>query len=75
MTTMKEPEARAMIVEMEEVQALAEAERVLSEVQMTFGIGNTIQSLETGEVITGEEIARARAILDFIAGYRTVKVI
>lgn len=75
MTTMNEPTAKAMIVEMEEVQTLAEAERVLQEVQMTFGTSNTLQALETGEIITGEEIARARAILDFIANYRMVKVI
>ena len=75
MTTMNEPTAKAMIVALEEVDALREAERVLQEVQMTFGTSNTLQALETGEIITGEEIARARAILDFIANYRMVKTI
>lgn len=75
MTTMNEPAAKAMIVELEEVNALQTAERVLREVQSAFGFYSTIQSLETGEVITGEEVARARAILDFIANYRVVKVI
>jgi hypothetical protein len=42
---------------------------------MAFGTKNTIQALETGEIITGEEIARARSILDFIMGYRMVKTI
>lgn len=75
MTTMNEPTAKALIVALEEVDALREAERVLQEVQMTFGTKNTIQALETGEIITGEEIARARSILDFIANYRMVKTI
>ena len=75
MTTMNEPSAKAMIITLEEVASLTEAERVLQEVQSTFGFGSTIQALETGEIITGEEIARARAILDFIMGYRMVKVI
>ena len=75
MTTMNEPTAKAMIVELDEVQSLAEAERVLQKVQTTFGFSNTLQSLETGEIITGEEIARARAILSFVANYRMVKVI
>lgn len=75
MTTMNEPTAKAMIVELNEVQSLAEAERVLQEVQTTFGFSHTLQSLETGEIITGEEIARARAILSFVANYRMVKVI
>lgn len=75
MTTMNEPTAKALIVALEEVDALREAERVLQEVQMTFGTKNTIQALETGEIITGEEIARARSILDFITNYRMVKTI
>ena len=75
MTTMNEPTAKAMIIALEEVASLSEAERVLQEVQMAFGTQSTLQSLETGEIITGEEIARARAILDFVARYRMVKVI
>lgn len=75
MTTMNEPTAKALIITLEEVASLSEAERVLQEVQMAFGTQSTLQSLETGEIITGEEIARARAILDFVARYRMVKVI
>ena len=75
MTTMNEPTAKALIITLEEVAVLSEAERILQEVQMAFGTQSTLQSLETGEIITGEEIARARAILDFIANYRMVKVI
>ena len=75
MTTFAEPKAVAMAVEFEEANALQTAEEVLREVQFTFGTNNTLQALETGEIITGEEIARARAILDFVARYRMVKVI
>lgn len=75
MTTYKEPTAVAMAIEIEETNALQTAEEVLREVQFTFGTNNTLQALETGEIITGEEIARARAILDFVGKYRMVKVI
>ena len=75
MTTFAEPKAVAMAIEIEEASALQTAEEVLREVQFTFGTNNTLQALETGEIITGEEIARARAILDFIGKYRMVKVI
>lgn len=75
MTTYNEPSAVAMAIEIEEANALQTAEETLRQVQFTFGTNNTIQALETGEIITGEEIARARAILDFVARYRMVKVI
>ena len=75
MTTFAETKAVAMAIELEEASALQTAEEVLREVQFTFGTNNTLQALETGEIITGEEIARARAILDFVAHYRMVKVI
>jgi hypothetical protein len=75
MTTYNEPSAVAMAIEIEEANALQTAEETLREIQFTFGTNNTIQALETGEIITGEEIARARAILDFVAHYRMVKVI
>lgn len=75
MTTYNEPTAVAMAIELEEANALQTAEETLRQIQFTFGTNNTLQSLETGEVITGEEIARARAILDFVAHYRMVKVI
>ena len=75
MTTYNEPSAVAMAIEIEEANALQTAEETLRQIQFTFGTNNTIEALETGEIITGEEIARARAILDFVARYRMVKVI
>ena len=75
MTTYNEPTAVAIAIEIEEANALQTAEETLRQVQFTFGTNNTLQALETGEIITGEEIARARAVLDFVAKYRMVKVI
>lgn len=74
MKNLNVPNAKAMLVEVEEVNALRKAEEVLRDVQFAYGGENTIMSLETGEVISPGEIARARAILDFVANYRMVEV-
>ena len=74
MRTMSEPNAKAMLVPLEEVNALKKAEEVLRDVQLNLGGETTIMSLETGEVITPGELGRARSILDFIATYRMVEV-
>lgn len=74
MRTMREPNAQAMLVEIEEAEALQTADQILHEVQLAFGGDNTIMSLETGEVISPGELARARAILSFVATYRVVEV-
>lgn len=63
-----------MLVSLEEANALATASQTLLDVQMSLGGDNTIMSLETGEVITPGELARARAILEFVATYRMVEV-
>jgi hypothetical protein len=65
---------KAMLIQPDEVNALKKAEQTLRDVQFTLGGENTIMSLETGEVITPGEIARARAILDFIRTYRMVEI-
>ena len=74
MKVMKEPKAKAMLVSLEEVNALKKAEEVLRDVQLSFGGETTIMLLETGEVITPGELGRARSILDCIATYRVVEV-
>ena len=48
---------------------------VLAEMQNYFGEANTIQAVETGEIVEGEEIARMRSILDFLYTHRAVRVI
>lgn len=74
MKSMKEPNARAMLIDPVEYEALTKAEEVLRDVQFAYGGETTIISLETGEAITPGELARARAILDFIANHRMVEV-
>ena len=77
MTAMKSrnyANVKAMLVSLEEVNALNAANQTLLDVQMSLGGDNTIMSLETGEVITPGELARARAILEFVATYRMVEV-
>ena len=58
-----------------EYNAIETLEPVLAEMQNYFGEVNTIQAVETGEVIMGEEIARMRAVLDFLYTHRVVRVI
>lgn len=74
MKTRNYTNVKAMLVSLEEANALATASQTLLDVQMSLGGDNTIMSLETGEVITPGELARARAILEFVASYRMVEV-
>ena len=74
MKTRNYTNVKAMLVSLEEANALATASQTLLDVQMSLGGDNTIMSLETGEVITPGELARARAILEFVATYRMVEV-
>ena len=66
--------AKAMIMTVEYLTPLQKAEAILGEVQASLGGENTIMSLETGEVITPGELARARAILNFVSTYRMVEI-
>lgn len=74
MKTMNYSNVKAMLVQPDEITALEKAELTLRDVQFALGGENTIMSLETGEVITPGEIARARSILDFIRTYRMVEI-
>ena len=74
MKTMNYTNVKAMLVQPDEVDALERAEQTLCDVQFALGGDNTIMALETGEVISPGELARARAILDFIRNYRMVEV-
>jgi hypothetical protein len=64
-----------LVLNDEELRAIETLEPMLAELQDYFGTANTIQSVESGEVIKGEEIARTRGILDFLYAYRAVRVI
>lgn len=74
MKTRKYTNVQAMLVQPNEVNALNTASQTLLDVMTALGGENTIMSLETGEVITPGELARARSILEFIATYRMVEV-
>lgn len=74
MKTRNYTNVKAMLISPEEANALAMARQTLFDVQISLGGDNTIMSLETGEVITPGELARARAILEFVATYRMVEV-
>jgi len=74
MKTMSHPNAKAMMISQEEYNALKAAQEVLNDVQYAFGGENTLMSLETGEVITPGELARAMSILEFIATHRMIEV-
>ena len=64
-----------IILNDEELQAIEVLEPMLAELQNYFGTVNTIESVETGKLITGEEIARMRGVLDFLYTYRAVRVL
>ena len=74
MKTMNYINVKAMLVQPDEITALEKAEQTLRDVQFSLGGENTIMALETGEVITPGELARARSILDFIRTYRMVEI-
>ena len=74
MKAMNYTNVKAMLVQPDEITALEKAEQTLRDVQFALGGENTIMSLETGEVITPGELARARSILDFIRNYRMVEI-
>lgn len=64
-----------LVLSEKEYNAIEILEPVLAEMQNYFGEANTIQAVETGEIVEGEEIARMRAVLDFFYTHRAVRVI
>lgn len=64
-----------LVLSEEELKAIEILEPMLADLQDYFGRANTLQAVETGEVITGEEIARTRGILDFLYTHRAVSVL
>jgi hypothetical protein len=64
-----------IILNDEELQAIEVLEPMLAELQNYFGTVNTLESVETGKLITGEEIARMRGVLEFLYTHRAVRVL
>lgn len=54
----------------EELCALENAERALTEVAVMFGSSGALMSAETGECVELSELNRVRAILDFFHDHR-----
>lgn len=64
-----------LVLNEEELKAIETLEPMLAELQDYFGTANIIQSVESGTIIEGKEIARMRGILDFLFNYRAVRVL
>ena len=64
-----------LILNEEELKAIETLEPMLAEIQNHFGRANTLQAVETGEVVKGEEVARMRGVLEFLYTHRAVRVI
>jgi hypothetical protein len=54
----------------EELEALENAERAITEVVTLFGSEGTLVAAETGECVDLSELNRVRGILDFFHDYR-----
>lgn len=54
----------------EELRALEDAERAITEVVTMFGSEGTLIAAETGECVDLSELCRVRAILDFFHDHR-----
>ena len=64
-----------IILNEEELKAIEILEPMLAELQDNFGRKSTLQAVETGEIIKGEEIARMRGVLDFLYTHRAIHTI
>lgn len=54
----------------EELSALEDAERAITEIVTLFGSEGTLVAAETGECVDLSELNRVRAILDFFHDHR-----
>ena len=55
---------KAIILEIEEYQAMEKVIEVLEELEHKFGTENSLMSAETGEIVGIAELPRVRGILD-----------
>lgn len=65
---------KSMQVTYNEAESLSKAHLVLTQFQMAVGGENVVMSVDTGEIITPGDVARARAILDFVESYHLIEV-
>lgn len=55
---------------LEELEALQDAERAITEIVTLFGSEGHLMSAETGEAVALDELNRVRGILDFFYDHR-----
>lgn len=57
-----------------QAETLRKASEIVFRTQLDFGGKNTIVSVETGECICPDELARTRTVLEFLAQYNAVSI-
>ena len=60
----------AIVLEIEEYQAMEKVIEVLEELEHKFGTENSLMSAETGEIVGIAELPRVRGILDGLRNHR-----
>ena len=61
---------KAIVLEIEEYQAMEKVIEVLEELEHKFGTENSLMSAETGEIVGIAELPRVRGILDALRNHR-----
>lgn len=65
---------KSMRITCDEAESLSKANLILTQLQMDVGGENVVMSVDTGEVITPGDIARARAILSFVESHHLIEI-
>ena len=63
-------DVKAIILEIEEYQAMEKVIEVLEELEHKFGTENSLMSAEDGELVGIAELPRVRGILDALRNHR-----
>ena len=61
---------KAIVLEIEEYQAMEKVIEVMEELERKFGTENSLMSAETGEIVGIAELPRVRGILDALRNHR-----
>ena len=61
---------KAIVLEIEEYQAMEKVIEVLEELERKFGTENSLMSAEDGELVGIAELSRVRGILDALRNHR-----
>ena len=66
----EKPNVKAIILEIEEYQAMEKVIEVLEELEHKFGTENSLMSAEDGELFGLAELSRVRGILNALRNHR-----